>query len=128
MNKISLVGRLCSDPELSQTGSVPRCRINVACNSRQKDHTDFFACVAWREKANLISQYCKKGDRIYLSGSMGSRTYDKGDGTKPTVWEVNIEDLEFLTTKSERGEEKPKTASQVKMTPLTEVQEEELPF
>lgn len=142
MNKIILVGRLTRDPELTATNSgINFCRFNVACKSKQRDEdgeqkVDFFVCVAWREKAELICKYCKKGSLLQLSGSMGSRNYEKQDGTKQTIWEMNVEDLEFLSA-SVDGDEKEKTTAQTKKTakeeqtvliPLDDVDNSDLPF
>ena len=142
MNKIQLCGRITKDPELTTTNSgINLCRFNVACKSKQRDEdgeqkVDFFVCVAWREKAELICKYCKKGNLLQLSGSMGSRNYEKQDGTKQTVWEMNVEDLEFLSGSSD-GNEKEKTTAQTKKTakaeqtqmiPLDDVDDDSLPF
>lgn len=116
MNKIVLVGRLTKDTELQTTTSgISLCRFNVACKSKQKDENgdtkvDFFVCVAWREKAELIHKYCKKGTLLQISGNMSSRNYEKQDGTKQTIWEVNVEDTEFLSSsgEEERNTEVPK--------------------
>lgn len=144
MNKIILVGRLTKDPELQTTNNgISLVRFNVACKSkaRNKDgeqETDFFVCVAWREKAELIHKYCKKGSMLQISGSMGSRSYEKQDGTKQTIWEINVEDIEFLSsTNEESAEKKEKTTTKAKskttpkqaeLTPLDDVDDDDLPF
>lgn len=138
MNKIILVGRLTKDPVIDTTNSgISYCRFNVACKSKQKDENgeqkvDFFVCVAWRQTAELIVQYCKKGSLLQLSGTMGSRNYEKQDGTKQTIWELNIEDIEFLSSNEENGDKETKTTTKGKavqqtLTPIEE-DEEDLPF
>ena len=142
MNKIQLVGRITKDVELQTTmNGVDYVRFNVACKSKMKNadgetQTDFFICVAWREKAELLAKYCKKGDLINIMGAMGSRKYDNA-GEQATVWEVNIEDVEFLTTRADReqsqAEEKLKTKTKSKskepeLTPLDDIDDDDLPF
>ena len=139
MNKIVLVGRLTRDPELTTTsGGINLCRFNVACKSKQRDEdgeqkVDFFVCVAWREKAELVCKYCKKGSLLQISGSMGSRNYEKQDGSKQTIWELNVEDVEFLLGNTD-GEEKEKRKTQkpttkIEQQELTELEnDEDLPF
>ena len=143
MNTISIVGRLTKDPELSKTsGGISLCRFTVASKGKNKDEdgnaiSDFFLCVAWREKADTIQKYCKKGNQIQVIGSMGSRNYEDQNGVKRQIWECNVTDVEFLTTKSENGGEqsKPKQAKQTSkgkavqqtLTPI-EVDDENLPF
>ena len=143
MNKIILVGRLTKDPEIQATNNgTSLLRFNVACKSKLRDEdgeqkVDFFVCVAWREKAELIHKYCKKGSMLQISGSMGSRSYEKQDGTRQTIWEINVEDVEFLSSineESAENKEKTKTKSksktapkQAELIPLDDV-DDELPF
>lgn len=144
MNKIILVGRLTKDPEIqATTNGTSLLRFNVACKSKLKDedgrqNVDFFVCVAWREKAELIHKYCKKGSMLQISGSMGSRSYEKQDGTKQTIWEINVEDVEFLSSTNEEGTEREEKAmtktkskakpKQAELMPLDDVDDENLPF
>ena len=141
MNKIILVGRLTKDPEIQATNNgTSLLRFNVACKSKFRDEdgeqkVDFFVCLAWREKAELIHKYCKKGSMLQISGSMGSRSYEKQDGTRQTIWEINVEDVEFLSSineESAENKEKTKTKSktapkQAELIPLDDV-DDELPF
>ena len=142
MNKIILVGRLTKDPEIQATSNgTSLLRFNVACKSKFRDEdgeqkVDFFVCLAWREKAELIHKYCKKGSMLQISGSMGSRSYEKQDGTRQTIWEINVEDVEFLSSineESAENKEKTKTKSktapkQAELIPLDDVDDENLPF
>ncbi len=144
MNKIILVGRLTKDPEIQATSNgTSLLRFNVACKSKFRDEegeqkVDFFVCLAWREKAELIHKYCKKGSMLQISGSMGSRSYEKQDGTRQTIWEINVEDVEFLSSINEESDEKKektttKTKSkaaqkQAELIPLDDVDDENLPF
>ena len=101
MNKITLIGRMTRDVEIQNTNNgTEYARFNLAVKGKMKDasgnlSTDFFNCIAWKEKANLLKKYCKKGDNIAIVGSMTSRKYDK-DGSQQTFWEVSVEELEFL--------------------------------
>ena len=101
MNKISIVGRLTKDPEERSTSSNIRyCTFSLASRGRAKNengevNTDFFNCIAWREKANVILEHCYKGAQVILYGYMASRKYERKDGTKALDWEVCVEDVEF---------------------------------
>lgn len=137
MNKIVLVGRIVKAPELNTTsGGVSYCRFNVACKGKTRDEygefkTDFFPCVAWRTIADNIHKFCDKGSLLQISGTMGSRFYEKEDGTRQTVWEVTVEDVEFLYTKAENGSQgkdardTQKKSSSVEMKPIDD---NDLPF
>ena len=58
--------------------------------------------MAWKDKAKLLDAYAFKGDQIFVTGAMVSRRYQDQHGNEKMVWEVRVEDIEFLTTKAER--------------------------
>lgn len=104
MNKITIIGRLTREAVLKETNSkIPYVRFTVACKSKQKDETgeqktDFFNCIAWRGLAEVVSKYCKKGDQVGISGSMSSKTRKTEEGINTIDWELNVEDLDLLST------------------------------
>ena len=128
-----MTGRLTKDTEIQQTNKgIPFIRFVFACKSKTRDEsgeqkTDFITCVAWREKAELIHQYCKKGSSLWICGSLGSREFERRDGSKQTTWEVNVEDIEFLSKSEESGEPKAK-ATAVAMQPIDDIDDDDLPF
>lgn len=130
-NKITLVGRFTKDPEInSSMGGFKKTQFSIASKSKAKDEsgdfkTDFFTCTAWRERAETIANFCKKGDLVYIVGYMTSRDYEDKDGTKKTFWEVNVEDIEFLTSKAERMSA---TAVAKGLTPIDDGSDDNLPF
>lgn len=109
MNKVFLIGNLTRDPELSETNSgISVCRISIAVNRRRtgdgEPQTDFFNVTAWRGLADNVAKYCKKGNKIAVSGSIQIRQYEANDGTKRTAVDVVAEDVEFLTPKPQESE------------------------
>lgn len=109
MNKVILMGRLTADPELRQTQSgIASCRFTVAVNRKYADkntgekQADFISCTAWRQTAEFICRYFKKGDMICLEGSLRTGSYpDKNhpDVTHYTT-DVLVENAEFTGSKS----------------------------
>ena len=105
MNSICLMGRLTGDPELKTTQSgisVTSFSVAVDRAFRGKDQerqTDFINCVAWRNTAEFISRYFRKGQRIALQGSLQSRSYTANDGSKRTVYEVVVDNAFFCESK-----------------------------
>lgn len=105
MNKIFLIGNLTRDPELTETsGGVSICRFSIAVNrnytgSDGERKTDFFNCIAWRGTGETISRYCKKGNKIAVSGSIELRNYEDSQGVKRTAVDIVVSDIEFLTPK-----------------------------
>lgn len=108
MNKIFLIGNLTRDPELSETNSgTAVCRFSVAVNRRRtgdgEQQTDFFNVTAWRGLAESVARYCKKGNKVAVSGAIQIRQYEDRDGLKRTGVDVIADEVEFLTPKSGDG-------------------------
>lgn len=106
MNKVFLIGNITRDPELSETaGGVKVCHFAVAVNRSYTDsngerQTDFFNCTVWRGLAENVAKYCKKGNKVAVSGSVQVRNYEDREGVKRTAVEVVVQDVEFLTPMS----------------------------
>lgn len=101
MNKVELVGRLTKDPESKMTSNQNHfCNFTIAVDRRFKDangqrQADFINCVAWRQTAEFIQKYFKKGNRIGVCGSIQTRSYED-DGTKHFITEVVVDEVEFV--------------------------------
>ena len=119
MNSVCLMGRLTGDPELKTTQSgVSVTSFSVAVDRayRSKDQerqTDFINCVAWRNTAEFISRYFRKGQRIALQGSLQSRKYTANDGSQRTVYEVVVDNAFFCESKGGNAAGAPGYDSQV---------------
>jgi single-strand DNA-binding protein len=110
MNKVFLIGNLTRDAELKETPSgVSVCRFTLAVGRNYTQNgerqTDFFECVAWRGIGENIAQYCKKGNKVAVGGSIQLRTYEDNQGTKRTAVDIVVQDVEFLTPKAQEEEE-----------------------
>ena len=105
MNKVFLIGNLTRDPELAETNSgVPVCRFGLAVSRRfsQGDaerQTDFFNVTAWRNLADTVARFCKKGNKVAVAGSIQIRNYEDNSGQKRTFVDIIADDVEFLTPK-----------------------------
>lgn len=103
MNITAQSGRLTRDPELRYTKAQQRpvCLFRIAVDRPGvKDKTDFFDCVAWDKKAEFVSRYFKKGQRIEVSGILTSREYEK-NGEKRTATEIRCDQVFFGDSKKE---------------------------
>ena len=105
MNNVSLIGRLTQDPELRTTSSgLSTCSFTIAVDGRPsangEPHTDFIRCVAWRNQAENLCKYQKKGSQIGVTGRIQTGSYDAQDGTKRYTTEVVADNVEFLGTKA----------------------------
>ena len=108
MNKITLIGNLTRDPELSTTpNGVSVCKFTIAVNRRfQKDAsgekvTDFFRITAWRQQAELCSRYLAKGRKVAVIGELQASAYIGNDGNARPSLDVALDELEFLTPKTD---------------------------
>ncbi|MDE6585850.1 MAG: single-stranded DNA-binding protein [Clostridia bacterium] len=103
MNKVFLIGNLTRDPELTETsGGIKICRFAIAVNrnysgSDGERKTDFFNCVAWRNLAETVARYTRKGIKVAVSGSIELRNYEDSQGVKRTGVDIVAQDVEFLT-------------------------------
>lgn len=106
LNKVILGGRLTSDVELKQTQSgVSVCTFSVAVNRKySKDgaqDTDFINCTAWRNTAEFIAKYFKKGSSICITGSIQVRSWEDTNGNKRYATDVVADEAMFVDSKND---------------------------
>ena len=106
MNECNFTGRICDDLELKKTQSgVSVLSFTVAVKRpRVKDTTDFIPCVAWRQSAEYLSMYARKGDMVEVTGALTSRKWEDRDGNKRTALEIQCEKAGILASKSAKQE------------------------
>lgn len=128
MNKVVLIGNICKDPELSETNSgVAVFRFSIAVNRRRasddaEQQTDFFNVTVWRGLAETVARYCKKGNKVAVSGQIQIRQYEDREGVKRTSVDVVAEEVEFLSPKSN---DEARTAEEPKKKPALEAFEDD---
>ena len=107
MNKVIIIGRNVKDVELKQTtAGVSVVEFSVAVKRAFKSangeyESDFFDCIAFRNTAELISRYVKKGDMVGIEGRLQTRNYTNREGRKVYVTEIIVDNVEFLQSKKE---------------------------
>lgn len=101
MNHGSYVGRLTADPELKQTqGGISVCSFTLAIDRpKTRDKTDFINFVAWRQTAEFICKYFRKGQNIGVTGYLTSRQYEDKNGNRRTAFEVVADRAEFVESR-----------------------------
>ena len=110
LNRVILMGRLVSDPELKTTGtgiSVTSFRIAVErsyVKQGEERKADFFDIVCWRGTAEFVCRYFVKGSLIAVEGQLQSRTYQAKDGTNRYVVEVVADNVSFTGERREQPE------------------------
>lgn len=108
INRVVLVGRLTKDVEVRKTQSgLSVASFTVACDSRRRgqdgtnqNSADFISCVAWRQSADFLGQYARKGALIGVDGRLQSRSYER-DGQRVYVTEVVCDNVQLLESKAQ---------------------------
>ena len=112
LNKAILCGRLCADPELKQTqNNVSVVSFTLAVNRRYQSRdaqsgstqADFISVVAWRQTAEFIARYFRKGSPICVTGSIQTRNWQDAQGQKRYATEVVVDEAMFVDSKNEGG-------------------------
>lgn len=106
-NLTVLTGRLTADPELkTSSGGFPVMSFSIAVERRQKNadgerETDFLNIVAWRNTAEFVSKWFKKGDMIGIEGTIQTRKYTDKNGNNRTAFEIVANNVDFVGSKKQ---------------------------
>ena len=108
MNVVILIGRLTDNPELRHTNNnIAVTRFSIAVDrgyrSGEERQADFVNIVAWRQTAEFITTYFKKGQRIAIEGSLRMNRYQDKDGNNRTSYEVVVNNAHFVEPKNGGG-------------------------
>ena len=109
LNKVILGGRLTSDPEQKTTQSgIAVTSFNVAVNRKTKpgteQQTDFFNVTAWRQTAEFVSRYFKKGSSICIVGVLQNSSWQDQNGQKHYRTDIVADEVMFVDSKSDGGQ------------------------
>lgn len=109
INSVCLVGRLTRDPELKYTGNnIAVASFSLAVNRNFKDangerEADFINCVIWRQQAENLANWAKKGALIGITGRIQTRSYENQQGQRVYVTEVVAENFQMLESRNSQG-------------------------
>lgn len=109
LNCAVIMGRLVADPELRTTTSgisVISFRVAVDRNfvrQGEERQADFIDVVAWRQTAEFVSRFFRKGSMIAVQGSIQTRNYEDRNGNKRTAVEIVADNVSFCGSKAETG-------------------------
>lgn len=102
LNKVILMGHMTADPELKQTASgISVCSFSIGVNRRYskadqgQQSVDFINIVTWRQQAEFVSRYFKKGSSIVICGSIQTRNWTDQNGQKRYATEVVADEVSF---------------------------------
>ncbi len=108
INRIELLGRVGTDPELRQTkNGTAVCRLRLATDRRNGSgdaQTDWHNLICWGKQAEAVAEYVHKGDRIYASGRLGYDDWEDQDGQRRQTTEIHANEVVFLDSRNSNSQ------------------------
>lgn len=110
INKVILVGNVGADPEVRTLESgVKVARLRLATTERMynrqtqeaKEHTEWHSIVLWRNMADTVDRFVKKGSRLYIEGRLRSNSWTDDSGAKRFSIEILADDIKLLDRRSD---------------------------
>ncbi|MBM4438548.1 MAG: single-stranded DNA-binding protein [Actinobacteria bacterium] len=138
LNKVQIIGNLGRDPELRFTqDGTPWATFTVAVNSvtggrdrEQREITEWFRVVLWRQLAEVANEYLRKGSRVYIEGRLQTREWQDREGKARTTTEIIGRDMLMLSAAGD-GEARSQAAAAAPAEPATgdeDITPDDLPF
>ena len=112
INKVILIGNVGQDPEVRYTGDASNgakvATIRLATTERDRDrngnlqeHTEWHSVVVWRNTADVVEKYVRKGSQLYIEGRLRTRSWDDQTGNKRYTTEIMADTLQLLGRKQD---------------------------
>ena len=103
MNLVIVTGNIATDIELRNAGQSVVTSINLAVKDDfKRDTTHFIKVEAWGKTAELLEQYCRKGSKIGVQGSLKVDKFQDKEGNNREITKVNASRVEFLDSKGDK--------------------------
>ncbi|EKD63696.1 MAG: hypothetical protein ACD_51C00225G0003 [uncultured bacterium] len=107
LNRAQIIGNMTRDPELRKTPSgTSVAGFSIAtnhawtdANGQKQEKAEFHNIVAWGKLAEIVTQYTKKGSKVYVDGRMQTRDWTGDDGVKRYRTEIVAENLIILDSR-----------------------------
>lgn len=133
INKVILLGNLTRDPQYFKTQSgISYARFTVAVTKKygQNEETSFIGCIAWRQSADFLNQYARKGSKVAVEGHITTGSYEEKTGKKVYTTDITADYVQLIGSKEQANEEHEhtKVESQFDTGPTLEVNSDDLPF
>lgn len=110
INNVVLVGRMTKDADLQYTASnIAVATFNLAVNRNFKNNNgereaDFINCVIWRQQAENLANWAKKGALVGIVGRIQTRNYENQQGQRVYVTEVVADSFQLLESRNAQGQ------------------------
>jgi len=122
LNKAILIGNLGADPEVRSTANGSRVATISLATSRvwrnqageRQEKTEWHRVVLWNNRGNaladVVERYCRKGDKVYVEGSIEYRSWQDREGQTRYTTEISARELILLSGRSADSGESPSGA------------------
>lgn len=116
-NNITITGNIGRDGELKYTPQgVALCEFSVAVGKvsgkgeQRTETTTWFKCTLWRERAEALAPYLKKGTKVLVAGELSASAYMNKEDKPVASLEINVREIDLLGSRqdSEAGEGTPR--------------------
>ena len=108
INRVELLGRVGSDPELRRTqGGTAVVQLRLATERRREngnDETDWHTVVCWAKQAEAVAEYVCTGERVYVAGRLQQRSWETDEGERRSRIEVHAHEVIFLGSGNGNGQ------------------------
>lgn len=111
LNKVMLIGNVGRDPEIryiDNSGNAKVASFTLATteryrdrNGEMKENTEWHNIVAWRNSADIVERFVKKGTQLYIEGRIRTRSWDDQSGNKRYTTEILADNLQLLGRKAD---------------------------
>lgn len=137
LNSVTLVGRMAGDAELrytpnNQAVATFRLAVNRPFkNQNGEREADFINCVIWRQQAENLANWAKKGALIGITGRIQTRNYENQQGQRVYVTEVVADNFQLLEFNKQNNQGQSQGNSQPDFSRQAEpidISSEDLPF
>ncbi len=136
INNVSLTGRLTRPPELRMTAGGTQLlsftlAFNTSVRNRQTGEWDergnFIDCTIFGKRAEALSRYLAKGQKVAIAGELRYSTWDK-DGQRHSKLDLIVANIEFLASPRTQAQSTQPSASQAPMPPVVDPYDDDIPF
>lgn len=140
MNVVALSGRIARDIEYNDTNNFVKNTIAIARDMKEEDGTrtcDFINFICWKNLAEYVKKYVKKGDMVEITGRIKVGTFKTKDGGNKNSFEIVVDKLNILIKNDENKKDRPqptksalevqKEITNVKLSDK-EISDDDLPF
>ena len=136
VNKVILIGNVGRDPNVRYIErDVAVASLSLATSDRAytlpngtqvPERTEWHNLVFWRGLAQTVEKYVRKGDKLYIEGSIHSRSYDDQNGVRRTVVEIWVDNMEMLSRQQQPASQP--VAQPVQPTAQPAASDDQVPF